>query len=366
MRDTTALSCFEDELMAVLNDTSRLLPADPVAACARAEALLLEAPDHAVGTFQLASGLARRGLMAEAAPYFARALRADGRLAREGWQAALGAEPGGSLSWIGRFAEVSCPHCGASGGQPIWVGSLGAIHPEASQLDALRTWVRCAHCALVRVERPPTDAALEAWEQGLELPAAQPPDEDALHQALLEHEQLLLRLRADAPGLQGPGERPRLLEVGSGWGDRLAAAHWTGFDAVGVEPDAQRRAWGQARLGPLALQPSLEELDESAFDVVIFSGAIEEEDEGLAVLELLGASLVVGGLLCLRVSLLDHPIARLRGYDDPTWSRPNRRLYFERASLEACMQAAGLRLEARWADPRHAGSVWITARRVPG
>lgn len=366
MRDTPAVSCFEDELMAVLTDTSRLLPADPVAACARAEALLEQAPDHPLGTFQLASGLARRGLMAEAAPHFERALRADGRLAREGWQAALEAEAGGGLAWIGRFAEVDCPRCGAGGGQPIWVGSLGAAQPEATRIDALRTWVRCGDCSLVRVARPPTDAALLAWRAELELPEASPPDEDSLHDALLEHEQLLLRLRAATPGLQGPGERPRLLEVGSGWGDRLAAAHWTGFDAVGVEPDAARRSWGQARLGPLAQQPSIEELDESAFDVVLFSGSLEEEEDGLGLLELLGASLVVGGLLCLQVSLLDHPIQRLRGYDDPTWARPNRRLYFERASLEACMADAGLRLEARWADPKRPGSVWVTARRLPG
>lgn len=363
MRHTTARYDLEDELMAVLSDTSQLLPADPVEACLRSEALLRAAPDHAVGTFQLASGLARRGLVEEAVPHFERALRADGRLATEGWQAALAAEVGGSLAWIGRFAVVNCPHCGARGGAPVWVGTLASAGDASTQLDALRTWVRCASCALVRVERPPTDAALQAWAESSALPEALPPNEDSLHHRLLEHERLLLRLRERITPVEGG--RPRLLDVGSGWGDRLAAANWTGFDPLGVEPDPSRRAWAQARLGPLAMQPYIEEVEESAFDVALFNGSLEEEDDGLALLELLSTLLVTGGLLCMRVSLLDHPIQRLRGYDDPVWSRPTRRVYFERATLEACFAAAGLALEERWADEARPGSVWVTARRLP-
>jgi SAM-dependent methyltransferase len=219
----------------------------------------------------------------------------------------------------------------------------------------------------VRVLRPPSDAALQTYEAeaevGAHAPGPLPPDEGRLHAALLRHEQLLLRVRAALDGA-APGRPLRLLDIGSGWGDRLAAARWAGFEVVGVEPDPRRRRWMERRLGPLPVVESLAELDAEPFDVVLFGGCVEEEDEGILLLDGLGSLLAEGGLLVLHVDLLDHPIHRMRGYDDPIWARPNRRIWFERRTLAESLQVVGLAERAAWSDEQRPGGTWVLAGRA--
>jgi hypothetical protein len=358
---------LEDELHAVLSDTSHLLPEDPASACALAERLLRECPGHPVATLQLAAGLARLGLAGEALPQFRSALRADGRLAAMPWAETLEAGADGPSAWIGEFAEASCPCCGGAAAEPIWAGTLADRVPGAQHLDALRTWARCAGCGLVRVLRPPSDAALQTYEAaaavGAHAPGPLPPDEARLHAALLRHEQLLLRVRATL-GTGVPGRPLRLLDIGSGWGDRLAAAKWAGFEVVGVEPDPRRRRWMERRLGPLPVVESLAELDAEPFDLVLFGGCVEEEDEGILLLDGLGSLLADDGLLVLHVDLLDHPVHRMRGYDDPIWARPNRRIWFERRTLTESLQVVGLAERAAWSDEQQPGGTWVLAGRA--
>jgi hypothetical protein len=200
------------------------------------------------------------GLPGEALPQFRSALRADGRLAVMPWAETLGAAAPSSTAWIGEFAQADCPCCGAVEAEPVWAGTLADRVPGAQHLDALRTWARCAGCGLVRVLRPPSDAALQTYEAeaevGAHAPGPLPPDEGRLHAALLRHEQLLLRVRAALDGA-APGRPLRLLDIGSGWGDRLAAARWAGFEVVGVEPDPRRRRWMERRLGPRSQRSSI-------------------------------------------------------------------------------------------------------------
>lgn len=344
---------------------SQLLREDPASACARAARLLRARPGHPVATLQLAAGMARLGRADDALEGFQSALRADGRLATEPWGEALASDDGAQTAWIGAFPATCCPACGAEAAAPVWVGTLGERVRGAEHIDALRTWGRCGGCGLVRVLRPPSDEALQRFEAAAQAEAtarpALPPDEQRLHEALLRHEQLLLRVRA---ALGDRGRPLRLLDIGSGWGDRLAAARWGGFEVAGVEPDPYRRGWMERRLGPLPVVEQLGALEAEPFDVVHFGGSVEEEDEGLPLLDGLASLLAPDGMVLLRVDLLDHPIHRMRGYDDPIWARPHRRIWFERSTLESSLELLGLVARGSWADEQRPGSTWVLAGRA--
>jgi hypothetical protein len=71
------------------------------------------------------------------------------------------------------------------------------------------------------------------------------------------------------------------------------------------------------------------------------------------------------GLLALSTPSLDHPVHRLLAYDDPGWSEPLRRIWFDRQALAVSLLRARLQPVGTWHDPHCPGSVHVLARRIP-
>jgi SAM-dependent methyltransferase len=209
-----------------------------------------------------------------------------------------------------------------------------------------RGWVfRCAGCGVlssslvIDIPEKPTEAALDERRRETGLEATR----------TLNNARLLDAVAALVPAGAG------LLDVGSGPGFLLGEAVRRGFQAEGIEPDANtveaaRARGAAARHGyfPAALE------DEEAFDVIVFNDVLEHIPDLTGALSASARHLQPGGVLCLNcpdrrgffyrtAALLDRlgvggPYARLwqKGLPSPhVW-------YFTPADLIAAARPHGL------------------------
>ena len=147
----------------------------------------------------------------------------------------------------------------------------------------------------------------------------------------------------------------RLLDVGSGPGFLLSQAKAEGFEAHGIEPDANtveaaRRSGAKVRQGYF---PDVLERGEQ-FDIIVFNDVLEHIPDVEAALAASAAHLAAGGVLCLNcpsrhglffqaASMLDK--LGLRGPFDRLWQRglPSPHLwYFTPADLRRMAVRHGL------------------------
>lgn len=335
------------------------LRADPERARRLASAVVELEPNNADALHVLGEACARLGRFGQAAELLRRSLASEGGFA------------GGGISWIGRFTEAACAGCGSGDADPVWVGDIADQVSTHGLLDPVRVWVRCRRCGLHRVDAPPPRRVLDAWraEDAVEHGADGPPDEATLHRGLSRYDRWIERIRSQGYGTRWTSRRgegvpkPRLLEVGSGFGLQLAAAEWRGFSAVGLSRDPNQIRWARQSLG-LDVRPLQDVLPDGPFDVIVHTDPIEDEEAPVARLAALAERLEPDGLLSLSTPMLDHPIHRLRGYDDAGWCRASRRVWFDRQSLSLALIRAGLQPEGSWHDEDSAGLVRTFARKV--
>jgi len=144
--------------------------------------------------------------------------------------------------------------------------------------------------------------------------------------------------------------RGRVLDVGCGAGDLLAALRADGWSVQGVEPQALSAARTRGERGLDVLTGRFEDvrLPESSFDAIVFSGVFEHLHDPVAALCRARALLAAGGLVAvLFLPLLDSPEARLLG---PRWMAldlPRHLTHFEEATFTEMAAKAGLAVAGR-------------------
>ncbi|MBI1735559.1 MAG: glycosyltransferase [Candidatus Rokubacteria bacterium] len=133
----------------------------------------------------------------------------------------------------------------------------------------------------------------------------------------------------------------RLLEIGCGEGDFLAAARARGLDVVGVEP-AEAAALAAGRLaGDERIHRDLAEVDARApFDVVVLADVLEHVRDPLDLLRVVRERLAPDGTLFLAVPSLDSWSRWLLG---PRWMefKDEHLYYFDRNTVESALFKAG-------------------------
>jgi len=168
------------------------------------------------------------------------------------------------------------------------------------------------------------------------------------------------------------GRRPlrgRLLDVGCGTGDLLAALRADGWSVQGVEPQALGAARARGEHGLDVLTGRFEDvrLPEGSFDAVVFSGVLEHLHDPVAALRRARALLTPGGLVAvLFLPMLDSPEARLLG---PRWMAldlPRHLTHFEEVTLAEMATKAGFGVAGRETYSRRHNPAQLVGSLAPG
>lgn len=160
----------------------------------------------------------------------------------------------------------------------------------------------------------------------------------------------LLRRRREAADrwarrLERPRGRPRLLDVGCGNGEFLAAMRDAGWHVQGLEPDAAAAAVAE-RAG-LAVERSVlaaTRLPADHFDAVTASHVIEHLADPLAALKTCQSLLRPDGVLSLTTPNLASRRHSERGRDWDGLDAPRHLVLFTPESLARAVEAAGFRI----------------------
>ncbi len=236
---------------------------------------------------------------------------------------------------------TACPLCGGAALRPL-PAPRRAIDPRLAAGCGL---ARCAGCGLEFTSPRPSDAALAAFYQGRDYTAREPIDDAAAHARAAAQ----LALVAAAGGRIAGA---RVLDVGCGGGQLLAAARARGATVSGVDPSPHAALAGAA-LG-VEVAPSLAALAGRRFDGVVMSHALEHVPDLRATLAGLRAALADDGWLCLEVPNLASLRARLsvpalvaRGADERHRAFPIHLYYFTPRTLARALADVGLAVRAQ-------------------
>lgn len=347
---------------------------------ARAEMLLQSQPEAAAEATQAALRLSPldpranhiaaelQGVLGEPE---AGAARLRQLVQQHGKLAELGGQDDGAVAYIGRFGSAVCPLCGGSEAEATWAGNLSRTQRLDGHIDPVRLWTRCNRCELLRVDNPVPAGALAAHNTH-DTAAATPPEPDELQRRIRTHDADLRRIREAGCGLawstDGQHSGPRVLELGSGWGEFLAAAAWRGFEATGVQACSIQAAWAERRLGSALVHSPPDtfvhdsEQEAGTYEVVVWRGDLGEQADLMPTLRALRRLLAPEGMLMVQASVLDHPLHRIKGNAAPEWRSVGRRVWFERPTLALALIRAGLQPESSWDAEGCAGEIVVLAR----
>ena len=231
--------------------------------------------------------------------------------------------------------------------------------------DARFTMVRCRACGLVYLDpRPTADEIGVYYPDDYNVPHVRGGRLARLEGAYRARQQreVVRWLAALKPS------RGRLLDVGCGAGELLAALRGDGWRAEGGEPSPRSAALARDERG-LAVQTATfaaAELPPGGFDAVVFASVLEHLPDPVAALRRARELLTPSGLVAvLFLPLLDSPQARLFGDRWSGLDAPRHLYHFERPTFARAVETAGLRVVAKRSYSRRHNASLMTAAVFP-
>jgi SAM-dependent methyltransferase len=204
--------------------------------------------------------------------------------------------------------------------------------------------VKCAGCSLVycnpRLTSAETDKRYNAdyfWKEYL--PTVIPPG-GADDVDFLDH-----RFKAALDLLAGGRPPARLIEIGTGAGFFLKAAHRAGFDTYGLELSTEASEYARDRLGLRVLQTAAEDMPFEAgyFDAAAMFEVIEHLRDPLRVVRAAHRALKPGGVFVVSTPNLGALSRLMLGGEWAVLSPAEHLYYFTETTLRAMLQKAGFR-----------------------
>ena len=162
----------------------------------------------------------------------------------------------------------------------------------------------------------------------------------------------------------GADRRGRLLDVGCGDGGFLAEMRALGWEAVGVEPDAEAAHLARERFGLEVRTGTLEDagLADGSFDAVTMNHVIEHVPDPVATLRECARVTRRGGRVVVATPNTRSLGRRLFGRSWIGWDPPRHLLLFTPAHLGRVAEEAGLRVVALTTTARAARYNWQASR----
>ncbi len=191
---------------------------------------------------------------------------------------------------------------------PLEYVPCNVCHADRAQLVASHNGysiVRCLECALVYVNPRPSHNALVALYADYH---SRYGGDESRWNRLMEG---VFREAADLlAAQQGAGQRPRLLDIGCGFGGFVGLMRKRGWEAEGVDPSPSVVETAKARGYPVRLG-TMEDLPlGSAFDAITMFYVLEHLPDPMSALRKAFELLIPGGILLIRVPHTT-PIVRL-------------------------------------------------------
>lgn len=141
--------------------------------------------------------------------------------------------------------------------------------------------------------------------------------------------------------------RGRILDVGCGTGEFLAAMKQRGWDVIGLEPSAIAAAHAREALGLDVRAETLKDADlpEASFDVITLWTVLEHVYAPLSTLRAARRLLRPGGLLLISIPDTQSLDARCFGEHWVGYDTPRHLYVYPRAVLRSLLEQSGLQLE---------------------
>jgi len=138
-----------------------------------------------------------------------------------------------------------------------------------------------------------------------------------------------------------PGDG-KLLDIGCGTGNFLAAARDAGYEVTGIELDRNAARFGKERLGlqnifPLTISEFTEQHKGEQFDVATFFEVLEHQSAPVEFLQKVKACVKPGGMIALSVPNRERWLTGPDVLDYP----PNHFLRWNASALRKCLSAQG-------------------------
>lgn len=244
--------------------------------------------------------------------------------------------------------ETPCLLCGASDGEIVY-------HAADLQLGlpGLFRYVRCQQCGLIYQTPRPVAAEMGRYYPDDYLPfdtglSSRQGLIQGLRQRLVQYGlQKRCRPLLRARRMAGPGA---LLDIGCGPGHFLAAMQAHGWDVQGVETNPRAAQYGNQVLGVPIKTGALREGEFGAgtFDAVTLWDVLEHLHHPARTLQEIVRILRPGGILLLRVPVVDSLDARLFGSAWAGLDPPRHLVVFSQRTVEQMLVQQGLDVLRAW------------------
>ena len=156
----------------------------------------------------------------------------------------------------------------------------------------------------------------------------------------------------------------KLLDVGVGGGELIAAALELGFDVEGVEISKRQVQALKALLNvEIHCTDFLEFNTTNKFDIITMGDVIEHVKDPTAAIEKANALLAENGVLWLSTPNFESGFSRIMGFRDPMWREPYHITYFCYTGLKKLLLEHGFEVLDYSISRRYNGSMEIIAKR---
>lgn len=257
-----------------------------------------------------------------------------------------------------KIEEISfdrCPVCHHTG-TPYYCSAPMFMRSFNSMVSPLKLWMKCDSCGQLYTYRypqnlnPPEEDGQKAGDGKLALPVMEP------NSALIWiFGDILKKLISASRG-------KRLLEVGVGGGELIAAALELGCEAEGVEIIKKQAEYIQALLGvEIHCTDFLKFETSEKFDMITMGDVIEHIMDPVAAIAKANRLLKENGVLWISTPNFESGFSRVMKFKDPMWDEPYHISYFSYEGLKKILCGNGFRPIDYSISKRYNGSMEIIA-----